>query len=223
MSIWDTLKTPFNMIDSFLHPERGYEEAQKRIQEAQARSEGFQRPFMEAGTNQIGRLTSAQDALMNPEELQKKWESGYTMSPHAQQLQKEAITSGNNAASSMGLMGSSTALNNVQNSATNIMNADRDAYMKDLMQKYMTGIGIGQNQFNVGAQTAGAMGNQAQSYGEDIAQMDFGKTNAPGDQMGKIMSMIINEMMNKGVGGGGTAGATAAGANAANAGLNWGG
>lgn len=126
---------------------------------------GYQQPFRRAGLEQTGRLNEAENSLLDPSALLAKWMQSYQMSPYAQKSLENAKESGLGAASSMGLMGSSAALNNIQNSAGDIMNADRQTYLNDLMNKYMQGIGIGQNIFNTGASTAGNMGNQAINLG----------------------------------------------------------
>ena len=99
-----------------------------------------------------------------------------------------AKESGLGAASSMGLMGSSSAINNIQNSSSHIMNADRQQFLQDLMQKYMTGIGIGQNMYNTGAATAGNMGNQAMNNGINQGDMAYNQRNAPGDFLKNLLA-----------------------------------
>src|SRR4029078_121099 len=166
-----------NAIDSFLHPEAGYkaagDEMQKAWQQAQQfqqqslqrqeqglnQSLGYQQPFQTAGTAQLPILNNAESQLLNPSDLLAKWMQSYSMSPFAQTSMSNAKNAGLEAASSMGLMCSSPALKNIQQSSADIMNADRQQFLNDLMQKYMTGIGIGQNIYGIGGQTAGNMGN----------------------------------------------------------------
>lgn len=178
-----------DIFHSFLNPEEGYEEAAKKMQEAWQQSQGFQQPFLDAGKNQIGTLTGAENSLLDPSSLLGKWMESYKMSPYAQRSMENAKESGLGAASSMGLMGSSAALNNIQQSSSDIMNADRSQYLNDLMQKYMTGIGIGQNMFNTGAATAGNMGNQGLNVGENLGAAAYGEKNAPGNLLKDILAM----------------------------------
>lgn len=189
-----------NMVDSFWHPEKGYEDAQKEMEAKWKQAQGFQEPFRQAGVDQLGRLTGAEDKLLDPSALLSDWMSKYQTSPFAQQSMSNAQSSGLDAASSMGLMGSSGALNNIQKSSSDIMNADRTQYMNDLMQKYMAGIGIGQNIYNTGASTAGNMGNQAISVGGNTADMAYGKATAPGNLLKDLLAMGTKASMAGGMG-----------------------
>lgn len=184
-----------SLISSFLHPEEGYDDASKQMQNAWGQAQGFQQPYAQAGANQIGTLNSAENSLLDPSALLGKWMQGYQTSPYADKSMQNARESGLNAASSMGLSGSSAALNNIQQSSGDIMNADRSEYLNDLMQKYMTGIGIGQNMFNVGAGTAGNMGNQSLSVGENMGAAAYGAKNAPGNLLKDLMSMGVKGYM----------------------------
>lgn len=174
---------PFNVFD----PGKGYRAAGKEIKKGYEQGQGYLDPYNQAGRGQIDKLTGAQDRLMNPADLQNEWAKAYQISPYAQQLQEQAKSSGMDAASSQGLLGSSSALNAIQQGSSNIMNADRQQFMNDLMQKYMTGIGVGQNIFNQGAGAANQMSQNANQYGQNMAGMRFGEANAP---MNQLMNMF---------------------------------
>lgn len=180
-----------NMISSFLHPEDAYKKQNQRVEEGWNEAKRFQMPYLNAGNDQIGKLTGAQDQLMDPEALQNKWSSGYEMSPYAQQLQQQAQGAGLDAASSQGLLGSSASLNNIQQGASNIMQKDRQNYMNDLMEKYMKGIGIGQDVFKTGAATAGNLGEQALKVGGDLGEGAYHQANAPGELFKKFANMAL--------------------------------
>lgn len=108
--------------------------------------------------------------LLDPAALQNEWAQGYETSPYAKQLMGQAQTSGLDAASAMGLGGSSAALGNIQNSATNLMNADRQQYLNDLMGKYQLG------------------SQQAMEMGNNMAGLEFGKYQQPQNNMfGQLM------------------------------------
>ncbi len=176
-------------IDSFLNPGKGYKDASKALEKAWNEAKELQEPYRQAGLDQLGTLTGAESALLDPSKLLADWMSTYETSPYAQKSMENATASGLDAASSMGLMGSSAAINNVQNSAGYIMDQDRDKYLNDLMQKYMTGIGIGQNIYGIGANTAGNMGQQAMSMGQGMGQAAYGQQAAPGNQLMNLISM----------------------------------
>jgi hypothetical protein len=192
-------------ISNFFHPEEGYKKAQEELLKYFQQAMGYQQPFQQNGVNQGQILTDAQKQLMNPSEMLNKWTAGYETSPYAKQLMDQSKSSGLDAASSMGLTGSSPALNSIQNSAGNIMQKDRETYLNDLMNKYMQGIGIGQNIYGVGANTAGNMGNQAMNMGNMMGGAKYGETNSPGSMIGNLLNMAIQAYgYSQGKGGAGT-------------------
>jgi len=179
----------FDDISSFFNPQRGYQDAANQLQQYYGNAQGFLNPFMMNGQNIFGKLMGQYKNLSNPVNLENQWASSYTMSPYAKNLQGQATQSGLDAASSMGLMGSSAALNNIQNSAGNIMQSDRQQYLNDLMDKYRTAVGLGQSIYGTGANAAGMMGNNAMNMGNNMAGMAYGEANAPGDMFGKLLGL----------------------------------
>ncbi len=198
-----------SMFKSFMHPEAGYDAAADRLNKSMEGAMNYERPYTNAGLDQIGKLTGAEDKLFDPTKLQDEWSSHYEMSPEARMAQEHAKSSGLDAASSMGLMGSSAALGNIENQAGEIMQKDRRGYMDDLMQKYMTAIGLGQNIYNTGANTAGNMAQQNLGFGETMAPLDAARVNAPGEMFGKLAGMGASAGLNYLTGGMGSGGAGA--------------
>jgi hypothetical protein len=177
----------FDMINSFLNPDQPYQAAEDQIQKGWQQAQGYEQPFMQQGLDQYGNLMTAENALLNPAALENQWASQYQTSPYAQQLLAQNKSSGLDAASSMGLMGSSGALNNIQTGAGNIVNQDRQQFLNDLMQKYMTGISVGQNIYGTGANAASNLAGGAMQTGENMAGLAYGKAAAPGDFFGKLL------------------------------------
>jgi hypothetical protein len=176
-------------IDSMFHPEKGYEDAEDEMRKYFEEAQRAQRPYADAGMNQLPILTGAQGRLLDPSSLLAEWMGKYNTSPYAKKSMENAKESGMGAASSMGLLGSNAAVNNIQQSSSDIMNADRQQFLNDLMQKYMTGINIGQNIYGTGAEAAAGMGRNAMSMGGNMAEMAYGKRNAPGDFLKSLLGM----------------------------------
>jgi len=195
------LNAPFKMLDSFLNPQKGYEKAGQEMQQYYRDAQGNIMPFTQGGIAQLPRLNQQANRLNDPAKLQGQWAKSYEMSPQAQQLQQQARETGMNEASSMGLMGSSSALQNVQNTASNIMSADKQKYLDDLMNKYLASIGIGQNLYGVGAQTGGQQSQNAMNMGQNMAGLKYGKTNAPGELLSKLLGGGANALINYATGG----------------------
>lgn len=193
------------MISSWLHPERAYKKAQEQNQAGWNEAKHFQEPFFQNGVDQTGKLTGAENKLLDPAALQNEWAGQYETSPYAQQLLAQNKTSGLDAASSMGLNGSSAALGNIQQGAGNIVSKDRQQYMDDLMKKYMTGIGIGQDIYGQGASAGANLGRGAQQFGETSAGLKYGESAAPGAQFNKYLNIAANAFSNGAFGGGGGA------------------
>ncbi len=214
-AIMDYINPGHSMFSSMMHPERGYKKAGDQMKKYYGESkdlynqgQGYLNPYNQNGQSQYQRLMDQANALNDPAALQAKWSSGYEKSPYATQLQSEAQSGGLDAASAMGLMGSSGALSNIQQSSSNIMQADRQKYMDDLMNKYMQSIGIGQNIYGVGANAANSMSNNAMnqgknamSMGESMGNLAFGQQNAPGAMLNDWMGKAANAGINYATGG----------------------
>jgi len=190
-----------DMINSFLHPEDAYKEAEKASNASWDEQQGYGRPYWQQGIDQYGRLNSAENDLLDPGALQNKWGASYETSPYAKRLLEMNKNSGLDAASSMGLMGSSAALGNIQTGAGDIVAKDRQNFMNDLMQKYLAGIGIGQNIYGVGANTAGNLMTGAQQHGQDVAGLRYGAAAAPGQLFGNILGTAASAGANYATGG----------------------
>lgn len=202
-------------LHSFLNPEEGYQDAQTKLKEyfdmalkSGKSAQDILQPLINQGQSQYGRLNEQAENLNNPVNLENEWANAYTESPYAKQLTSEATSAGKDAASSMGLLGSSAALNNIQKSAGNIMQSDRSAFMDDLMKKYMSSIGIGQNLYGVGASATGAQSSEGidlskliAGAGENFAGLKYGETASPGINFGKGIGAAANLGVNYATGG----------------------
>ncbi len=183
-----------SFFSDWLDPGAGYDKGQNDINQALARSTNFLKPYQNAGTNQIGTLTNAENNLLDPEALLNKWVGGYQQSPYAKQQTAVAADAGMTSAAQQGLLGSSAALSNVQNSAANISNADRQQYLNDLMQKYTAGIGVGQNIFGIGATAGNNIANNVMQTGENQAQLDVGQNAARSSMLQKLISTGVGAL-----------------------------
>jgi hypothetical protein len=194
MGSLDRLKniSGYNMLHSFLHPEDAYQSAEDEANRGWNEAKGYQQPYWEHGNEQYGGLNEARQRLMNPADLENEWTKGYETSPYARQLLQQNQGAGLDAASSMGLNGSSAALANIQSGAGLIQNEDRRKYLQDLMDKYIHGIGLGQNLYNTGAQTGANLGQQAIGHGNDISSLEFNKRRAPGQLFGQALGAGLN-------------------------------
>jgi len=164
-----------------------YNKAADEIRKSWNEAKGFETPYMNAGQQQLPTLTGAENKLLNPTDLENEWINSYQESPYAKQLFENAKAGGMDAASSQGLLGSSAALNNIQTSGANIMNADRQQYLNDLMNKYLSGIGIGQNIYGIGANAANQLAGGALQTGQNLAGTAYGAAQAPWDRFNQLL------------------------------------
>lgn len=188
-------------LSSFLKPGRGYEKAQEQLDKYYNEAQGYQKPIFEQGQGAYGNLAGAMGSLLDPAALQGKWIESYQTSPAALNAQKMASQQGLNAASSMGLMGSSPALSAIQQGTSQIGMEDRQNYLNDLMQKYLAGAGIAQNIYGIGAGAAGNMGQNAMNQGQNAAQMSYGRANAGGNMLGNLLGTAAGAGMGLATGG----------------------
>lgn len=176
----------FEGISSFFNPQEGYKGASEQLQKFFEMAQKYNLPFMNQGQAQYDRLNEQAEKLNHPAELENEWTKGYEESPYAKQLTNEATSSGLDAASRQGLLGSSAATTNIQKSAGNIMQSDRQSYINDLMQKFMASIGIGSSLYGVGANAGNELSKNALQTGENQAGLKYGEINSPGENFGKF-------------------------------------
>jgi len=191
---------------SWMNPGRGYDAAQEQLNNYYNQAQGGISPYMQQGQQQYGNLNNYINSLMDPQALQDKWAKGYKESEAAKNMENLAQQHGLNAASSMGLMGSNTALNAIQSGTSQIAEQDRQNYLNDLMQKYMQGGAAAQGIYNTGAGAANQYGQNAMNMGNNSAQMQYGRTNAPGAFFGQAVgagSKLLMDYLTGGMGSGG--------------------
>lgn len=183
------------LINSFLNnPHKG---AQEGINQGWDQSRKYQEPFWQGGVDQYGRLNTATGKLLDPASLQDEWSKNYETSPYAKRMLEMNSQQGQEAASAMGLGGSSASVSNIQQGAGDIVSRDRQQYMNDLMQKYMAGIGLGQGLYNTGANAGHNLGNQAYQHGVDTANINYARESAPGQALGQGAGMLYNATVDK--------------------------
>ncbi len=180
-----------NWLSSFLHPEKGYEKGQEQLDKYYGQAQGALSPYNQQGQEQYGNLNDIIKNLMDPTELNKKWINSYSESPQALQDEKMAQDHGLNAASSMGLMGSNTALNATQAGTTQIGLNDRQNYLNDMMEKYKNAAGLSQGIYGTGANAANNMSNNSMNMGQNSAEMSYGKQNAGGNMLSGLIGAGI--------------------------------
>lgn len=178
-----------SMFSSWLHPERGYKEGQDRLNKYYNEGQGYVKPYADNGQSVFPGLSTAFQDLLNPEGLQNKWRQSYTESQAAKDAEARAQEHGLSAASSMGLMGSSPALQAIQAGTAEIGAADEQKYLDDLMNKYTTALGLGTNIYNTGAGAAGTASNNAGKMGENSANMGYGEKNSPGGLFSGLLGL----------------------------------
>lgn len=171
-------------LSSFLHPEEGYKKGQEQLNQYYNQAQGALSPYNQQGQQQYGNLNNYINSLMNPAALQDQWINSYKESDAAKNAEIMAQQHGLDAASSMGLMGSSPALGAIQAGTSQIGMQDRQNYLNDLMQKYMSGAGLSQGIYGSGAGAAGQMGQNAMNMGQNSAGLAYGQQNAPGNLLG---------------------------------------
>lgn len=182
------MKIPgLSIINSFLHPERGYKKAQEQLDHYYDQSQQFYKPYVEQGQQAYGHLGAAMENLLNPSSFYDEMLSSYQPSEAARLAKTSAMGSGLDAASSMGLMGSEPALRSIQAGTHGIMANDQMNYIKNLMDQYFKGADLAQNIYGTGANAGQGMGQNAMNMGQNSAQMAFGQQNAPGQMLNDLL------------------------------------
>lgn len=166
-------------LSEWMHPGRRYQDAQNQYNQYYNQGQGY--------------LDEYNKNLSDPAALRDKWEKGYKESEAAKNAEGAATQHGLDAASSLGLNGSSPALSAIQAGTSAIGAEDKQNYLQDLMDKYKTGAGV-----------AGQMSNNAMNMGDRSGAAAFGEHGAGGDLFGGISGSVIKQLMNYLTGGFGT-------------------
>lgn len=174
-------------FDSLLHPENAYKEAQKQREKYYQEAMGYLNPLMEHGEAAYELLSPEMMRLLNPMELQNEWIEGYETSPYALNEAQVAREQGGNALQSMGLMGSTPGAKAVTSATTDIIMRDRQKYLDDIMQKYMTGLNLTSGFYNTGANARTNASNAAMNMGDESATNAANQYSAQGRLMGNLL------------------------------------
>jgi len=185
-------KPIMNMFSSFMHPERGYEKGQEQLDKYYGQSQSYLQPYQEQGQEQYGNLQQAIQSLLNPSSLHDRWLQEYDQSEASKIAQARAMEQGNRAASSMGIMGSTPALQAMQAGGAEIGAQDQQRYIERMIQQYLQGAGLAQNIYGHGANAGNQMSQNAANMGNNSADMAYGKQNAPGQLFGNFLGSAAN-------------------------------
>lgn len=181
-----------NMFSSFFNPGDAYKKAMNVAEQGWQDTRKYEEPFWQMGQQQIDPLNQARQALLNPVQLEDQWSEAYEPSQYAQRMLAMNRGQGLESASSMGLMGSSAALNNINRGAADIMGQDRREFLNSLMQKFLSGIGLGQNLLNTGANMGAHLGDQRMQHGSNMGALAYGRQAAPGQLLENLINTAIN-------------------------------
>ncbi len=176
-----------SILSDLFDPGAGYQAAQNQTQQYYNQGVGALQPYATAGNNALPQLTGAASSLLNPAALQAQWMQSYTTSPEAQMAEAMATQHGLNAASSMGLLGSTPAESAIQAGTSQIGLEDQQNYLHDLMQKYVAGINATSGIYKTGAGAAEDIGNLNEKFGRMAAQEAYGKKAAGGSFLGTLI------------------------------------
>ncbi len=178
-------------LSSFLHPGRGYDAAQEQLNKYYNQGQGRLNPYNDFGQGQITNQQTYIDSLMHPEKITDEWNKNYHESEAAKQAERLAQEHGVNAASSMGLGGSNTALSAIQAGTSQIGEQDRQKYLDDLWEKYKTGAGLSSEGVKTGAGAAGQMSQNDMTQGQNSGQMSYGSKNSGGNMLSGLIGALI--------------------------------
>lgn len=193
------------MFQSFLHPERGYEKGQEQLNQYYDQGQNYLQPYNQQGQQAYGQLNGAIDNLLNPQQLYDEFLQNYHQSDASKYAQERAMNQGNRAASSMGILGSTPALQAIQAGTAEIGAQDEQRYLERLINQYLQGANLAQGVYGTGAQAGSQQAQNALNMGTGSAQLAFGQQNAPGQLFNDLLktgSYAASSGMGGGAGGG---------------------
>lgn len=195
------LGNAFKGMSSFLNPDRAYRRAGQQSEQAFGQAQQYLQPYEQQGQAAYQPLNQAMQSLLNPGQMENDWRAQYQMSPYAQMQQEQARNQGLDAASSMGLMGSSPALQAIQGGVNRAGVEDQERYLDRMMQKYGMGVQMAHGLYNQGGNFASQMGQNAMQQGQNRAGAAYGQYGAPGAMMGNLIGLGVGAL-GGGMGGG---------------------
>lgn len=189
MSLWSRLSGK----DAYKKSRKQYQSGADLAQQQFQQSQQMLQPYVNYGTGVAPQYMSMMEKLMNPAALQDEFMQSYAPSDYAKQTAQMAGQSGLDVASSMGMMGSTPAMQSIQAGTANIMAEDKQRYLDQLMNKYMAGANIASNIYGTGATAAGNQANigsqsalARQSDAGNIANLIYGQGSASGRALGNL-------------------------------------
>ena len=177
----------FKMLESFLNPQKGYQAGQEELNKYYQQGQNYLQPYAQQGHEAYGHLNNAMQNLLSPSSLLDQFMNNYKESDAARFAKQRAMNSGLSAAQSMGLGGSSSALQGLQSQASEIGAMDEQRYLDRMINQYLQGAGLAQGIYGQGANAGSAMGQNAMNMGQNASQLAYGKQNAPGELFGSLL------------------------------------
>lgn len=183
--------------DAYEKAQKAYEQQMQQSQQQYGQAQQNLQPFVDQGQEGYGSYKDAMMKLMNPAALQDEFMKSYEPSEQAKYTSEMAGQEGLDAASSMGLMGSTPALGAIQAGKSQIMADDKQKYIDNLMQKYLAGAGIAGNIYSTGANMAGQQANigstqagSTMASGGPMSQFQYGQNMAGPNMLGNIGGLV---------------------------------
>lgn len=175
------------LITKLLNPGKAYKKAGQEAERYYQQGQGYLQPYQQQGQQAYGNLQGAMQNLLNPEELHARFAQSYETSPQARYAQEEAQNAGLDAASSMGLFGSTPAMRGIQAETARIGAQDRERYIERLINQYLHGAQLSQGIYGQGAGAAGQLSQNAANMGQMMGQTAFGQQQAPQNLFGSLL------------------------------------
>lgn len=152
-----------------------YDEAMKQYQQYMQQAQQTQQPYADAGKGAIGDYQKWLEGQKDPSGFINNLMGNYSESANAQNLQKQSMLAGQNAASAGGLMGSTPMIQQMQQESGNIAAADQNQWLQNVLG-VNTQYGQGQqNLINNGQQAANSLTNMYGQMGNNMGQAAYGK------------------------------------------------
>lgn len=169
-----------------------YEDAMKEMQKYFQMSQGYQNPFLQAGTNAIPQYQSWLGQMQDPSKFINNQMNNYQASPWSQFMQNQAMRAGQNAGSASGMTGSTPLMMQMQQNAGNIASGDMQNWLGNVLginQQYGAGLN---NMMGYGQHSADIMSQLAQMMGGQMGAGAFGQKQGENQDWSNTMGGLIN-------------------------------
>lgn len=169
-----------------------FEAGEDQLNQYYNQAQQAQNPFYQMGTGAIPGYQQWVQGMQDPSGWINKQMGNYQQSPWAQYQTQQAMRAAQNMGSASGMTGSTPLMQFAQQQAAGIGSQDMQNWLQNVLGiNTMYGQGM-QNQVQGGQNAANSLTNLASNMGNNMAQMEIGRTMGENKDQNDLWGGLIN-------------------------------